>query len=128
MDRPDWLNRKWIDGQKAKLQAERDRLRGSIEKETDILGVTGTTDPREPGDIAQEDREDIEVTGSIDVTRSSFKAVDDALARIVGGTYGRCADCKGWIPRERLEAMPSALRCVPCQEASEGRRQASIPS
>jgi DnaK suppressor protein len=122
MDRPDWMNRKWLDEQKAKLEVERDRLRDSIETESSLLGVMGTTSPREPGDIAQEDREDVEVAGSMDVAQSSFQAVEAALGRMEAGTYGRCLDCRGWIPRERLEAMPSALRCVPCQEAFEKRR------
>ncbi len=118
---PDWLTPKWLGGQRAKLEAQRDRLRGSIERDANLLGTTGTPDPREPGDIAQEDREDIEVTGSMDVAQASFRDVDAALRRLDEHTYGRCAGCGGWIPRERLEAIPWAARCIPCQEAREKR-------
>lgn len=38
-----------------------------------------------------------------------------ALERIDLGTYGTCADCRGQLPEGRLEALPAAARCVPCQ-------------
>lgn len=47
--------------------------------------------------------------------------LDDALARIDAGTYGVCRVCSLLIPRERLEAVPTAQTCaeykntnVPC--------------
>ncbi|OLD64244.1 MAG: hypothetical protein AUI47_06965 [Acidobacteria bacterium 13_1_40CM_2_68_5] len=36
------------------------------------------------------------------------------------GRYGLCASCSGPIPVARLEALPFATLCVPCQERSEG--------
>jgi DnaK suppressor protein len=122
MERPDWMTDEWLARQRTELVEARDRLRGSIERETDLLGITGTADPREPGDVAQEDREDLEVAGTMDVTQSSFRAVEDAIARIDAGKYGRCVAHRGWIPRERLEAIPWAPRCLPCQEAFEKSR------
>ena len=47
-----------------------------------------------------------------------FEAMDDidaALARIGDGTYGTCVACGDPIPVERLEIIPAADRCVPCQ-------------
>ncbi len=38
----------------------------------------------------------------------------------------RCADCEEPIPAERRRALPSALRCVGCQELVE--RIAKIPN
>jgi DnaK suppressor protein len=121
MHQPDWMTPEWLEGQKRKLFAEGERLRDSLEKETDLLGTTGTTSPRQPGDLAQEDREDIETAGTMDATRSSLRTVEDALARIDGGAYGRCPECGSRIARDRLEALPAALRCRPCQEAFEKR-------
>ncbi len=46
-------------------------------------------------------------------------AVRAALARIEAGTYGICVDCEEPIALARLEAWPSAARCLPCQEAHE---------
>ena len=45
--------------------------------------------------------------------------IDDALARIKAGTYGRCENCHREIPRERLEALPYARYCMECAEKLE---------
>ena len=45
--------------------------------------------------------------------------IDDALARIKAGTYGRCENCHREIPRERLEALPYARYCVECADKLE---------
>jgi RNA polymerase-binding transcription factor DksA len=42
-----------------------------------------------------------------------------ALQRIAEGTYGICVSCEGHIADKRLERMPNATRCIPCQEATE---------
>jgi RNA polymerase-binding transcription factor DksA len=48
--------------------------------------------------------------------------LDDALARIDAGTYGTCKVCNLLIPKDRLEAVPTATTCtefkntgVPCE-------------
>ena len=46
--------------------------------------------------------------------------IDDALARIKAGTYGRCENCHREIPRERLEAVPYARYCLRCAKRLEG--------
>ncbi|WP_394289402.1 TraR/DksA C4-type zinc finger protein [Microbacterium sp.] len=38
--------------------------------------------------------------------------VDAALARVAAGTYGVCEVCGRAIPAARLEARPTATRCV----------------
>ena len=38
--------------------------------------------------------------------------VEAALARVAEGTYGRCEVCGRPIPAARLEARPTATRCV----------------
>jgi DnaK suppressor protein len=50
-----------------------------------------------------------------DQARESLVDIDDALARIDDGTYGRCASCGTAIPVERLLALPAARFCVTCQ-------------
>ena len=45
--------------------------------------------------------------------------IDDAKARIDGGTYGACVDCGREIAPERLFARPTAKRCVACQSRYE---------
>jgi DnaK suppressor protein len=44
-----------------------------------------------------------------------LRAIGDALQRIRTGDYGVCIDCGGNIPFERLQAQPTARRCIDCQ-------------
>ena len=48
--------------------------------------------------------------------------VEAALERIKGGTYGTCRECNDGIAYERLEAYPTAKRCITCQSRHENRR------
>jgi DnaK suppressor protein len=47
--------------------------------------------------------------------------VEAALRRVADESYGDCIDCGEPIPRARLQASPSAVRCVPCQQKVETR-------
>jgi DnaK suppressor protein len=44
--------------------------------------------------------------------RHQLDELDQALARIADGTYGRCEICGEEIAPERLDARPTARRCV----------------
>jgi DnaK suppressor protein len=46
-------------------------------------------------------------------------AIDQALARIDAGTYGRCESCGAQIGPERLEAMPWTTLCIDCKRKEE---------
>jgi DnaK suppressor protein len=48
--------------------------------------------------------------------------IDAALARVGDGTYGVCEDCGRGIPSGRLDARPTATRCVDCAARAESRR------
>ncbi len=50
-----------------------------------------------------------------ELTRDEVQQVRQALRRIQGGQYGRCVVCRSAMPAARLEAMPTADRCVGCQ-------------
>jgi DnaK suppressor protein len=54
---------------------------------------------------------------------SSRQAVADtaqALRRMADGTYGTCERCTAAIPLERLQILPHARVCAPCQRARTG--------
>ena len=44
--------------------------------------------------------------------QETLEAVDAALLRMDQGTYGLCQRCRAPIAPARLEAMPSATRCI----------------
>ena len=48
--------------------------------------------------------------------------IEAALERIEAGIYGQCIDCNVSIPRARLNAYPTAKRCIDCQTIAEQHR------
>ena len=52
--------------------------------------------------------------------RDAIEEITEALARIEANSYGRCQECQGAIPVERLEIIPHARLCVPCQTVPWG--------
>jgi DnaK suppressor protein len=45
-----------------------------------------------------------------------LQAIEEALRRIEGGTYGICKDCGEPIAEVRLRAIPWTRSCVSCKE------------
>jgi RNA polymerase-binding protein DksA len=54
------------------------------------------------------------VVALLEQAREHLTAIDEALARLAAGGYGRCEACGQPIAPERLAARPTATRCVPC--------------
>lgn len=46
--------------------------------------------------------------------------IDEALARIKDGSYGKCAKCGKNISAARLTAVPHARMCIECKSSEEG--------
>jgi DnaK suppressor protein len=55
----------------------------------------------------------------IDRDADELRRIDSALARLSEGSYGSCESCGQEIPEGRLQAEPTALRCLQCQELYE---------
>jgi DnaK suppressor protein len=66
--------------------------------------------------------------GNAEVTRdvNELRAIAAARMRMDEGNYGACVDCGTDIPYERLEALPTAERCAPCQEQYEKTHAAGM--
>jgi DnaK suppressor protein len=45
-----------------------------------------------------------------------LRLIEEALDRIDSGDYGTCLNCERPIPVKRLDALPWARYCVPCQD------------
>lgn len=78
------------------------------------------------------DRADEAEGERIDELRMAETAIDEALVRDIAlaehrirtGDYGLCLDCGEAIPRPRLFAQPTAVRCAACQGAFESHHAA----
>ncbi len=60
-------------------------------------------------------------SAEMEVDRLRLEDVELALIRMSNGSYGTCPDCGVDIPRQRLLAQPTAIRCTSCQMLAERR-------
>jgi len=101
-------------------QALRVDIRREVNSKDDPTQVTGhAPDPGDPvfADISVD-------LGQAAVTRdlSELRAIESVRTQIKNGTYGECIECGYEIPFARLQALPTAQRCAPCQEMYEKSR------
>jgi DnaK suppressor protein len=89
------------------------REQAANEANEDTMGVADTGDEsvlRMQADLdLQEAGRDLE----------ELQQIETALRRMDEGTYGECISCGTDIEFPRLEAQPTALRCLECQSKHE---------
>ena len=71
------------------------------------------------GDMADQAAGNNEVHIQLKLKQTDAKilqAIEDALRRIDGGTYGTCKDCGEEISEARLKAIPWTRSCITCKE------------
>jgi len=118
---------------------DREQLRRQLEvlKQRTLDDLCRRTDPRDaiPERISYEhevhnNAEDAESERSedlrfaeIDIDRQRLRDIEEAQRRMTQESYGVCAECGEDIPRERLMAYPTALRCSACQAVRESKRR-----
>ena len=110
---------------KERLANRRQVLRAEVQRE-----LASSEDPRVAGFMnelaATEDWVLADILGDLDiamVTRdvAELSEVEAALARIEDGSHGTCSDCGEPIGWPRLNAQPTAERCIACQQKVELR-------
>jgi len=74
------------------------------------------------GRVAEEDQAQISHDEFVSLRLNSLdygqlRLVEEALDRVRSGDYGVCLACEQPIPSKRLQALPWARYCVPCQQA-----------
>ena len=76
----------------------------------------------EPGDSGDESMAnalaDFNVA-QLDRHIEAMRDIEAALQRVKSGTYGVCIDCGDDVAFARLQAYPTAKRCIVCQEKRE---------
>ncbi|MGH7934923.1 MAG: RNA polymerase-binding protein DksA [Candidatus Binataceae bacterium] len=58
-----------------------------------------------------------------DRERKLLAKIDEAVARLDTGVYGRCEECGDDIGLERLKARPVTTLCISCKSAQEARER-----
>jgi len=90
---------------------------GADERYEQIAGAAGDAGDESVA-ILTRDLANAEVARDIREVRD----ITAAEARIASGQYGYCVDCGAFIGVPRLEAYPSAKRCIRCQALREKTR------
>jgi len=110
----------------------REQLKGILEAREQLLKEqvnTTSTSPfselNELDNVGDDADESVAITMSelrvLQAGRSAaeLRAVAAARRRIEEGTYGICVDCADEIEAARLDAQPTAERCLECQRKDE---------
>ncbi|MEV6367271.1 TraR/DksA family transcriptional regulator [Micromonospora musae] len=93
-----------------------DNLHATLSKEFEVQSARLTELTADTGDPGQAHTQ----SALIAAARQSIEQIAGALRRIAEGSYGACERCQGDIPAERLEILPHARFCVPCQQKQNG--------
>ncbi len=111
-----------------RLEAERQRLQGLIDDvltasdagddETESVGALSSAD-QHPADLGSETAAREANEGLVDSMRAELAEIQDALARLEEGSYGRCVICHRPIGRDRLEALPATPFCLEHAQQAE---------
>lgn len=111
-----------------KLRDREQELFADINREAEKKEGYMETAPEvpDPGDASVSDH--IQTVNQAEIGRDvqEQRAVAAALQRLQTGEYGICVDCGMDIPIERLEVVPEAERCTPCQSAYERTHASGI--
>ncbi|MFN4057364.1 MAG: TraR/DksA family transcriptional regulator [Roseinatronobacter sp.] len=76
--------------------------------------LDGAIDPRPAPDAQLNDVLDHALNALTKATEARLNLIDDALSRIIEGSYGFCMQCGAEIALSRLEVMPATCLCGGC--------------
>lgn len=97
---------------RSEVQEERAKVGNELERRSD-------REVQDRGDEANTDQWRETNAAMIDHHVDEISGIQAALSRLESGTYGWCVDCGEQIGFQRLQAYPSANRCLACQSKVE---------
>jgi RNA polymerase-binding transcription factor DksA len=77
--------------------------------------------PVHPSDLGNENYEEEVTLDLLENEDQILEEINDALARIEEGTFGRCEECGQEIPKARLRTVPYARYCLPDAQRLQGK-------
>ncbi len=116
------IHRQSLLSQRAALLAQIEAQRGGVRSRADVAQEHFDRPEDSPAQVAS--ARDLEFAINEHET-AELDQIDQALKRLDQGVYGICVDCGMEVAPERLQALPQAARCMPCQEKAE--HHPSIP-
>jgi len=108
------------------LEAEKDRVTQSLAKHSKIIKNKGEEaaigGKAHSNHMADQGTDEYEYEATIQFASTEGRYlyhIEEALARIEDGTYGKCQSCNANIGLERLRALPYTRLCITCKEKEE---------
>jgi DnaK suppressor protein len=103
--------RRRLEAELAELRGQRADLEEAAEASlSDATGEVGFDEEfADAGSFTFERERDLSL---VDNAKDLIEKVEDALARMDSGRFGRCEACGGTIEAERLDALPYATLCL----------------
>ena len=119
------MDKKELEKYRKALEKEYERILKSLsdlenngllnaERNSDLGGIT-----THPADLGTDNFERDLNLGIITEENASLREVEEALARINKGSYGKCEKCGTKIEVKRLTAVPQTRHCFGCQAKME---------
>ncbi len=115
----------FTDAQWNRLRSLLDEQEARVRRQLSALGASAVPMPREAPleNAGLADEEAVDQTNDVMLARyrSELEQLSAARERLQQHSYGICIDCGEAIPFLRLQAQPTAARCLACQTARERR-------
>jgi len=117
------MRKRDLDRYRNLLEAQLAAVTGQEERVVQELTEAEGEELPDPSDRATAEEERRFTLRIADRDRKLLAKINEALARLEAGTFGRCTSCGGTIPPERLRARPMTELCVACKSEAEGRER-----
>jgi DnaK suppressor protein len=102
-----------------KLLDRREGLMGQVQEAEAYSRERDSEATQDPADMAANAYTKELLVSMSDNDRQLLNLIDEALERIENGGYSKCVHCGTLLPEKRLEAVPWARNCLPCQDLHE---------
>lgn len=116
------LNRRQLSELSEKLRLRYTAQWRKVLAQADSMEPVGAPAVHDAQDESYAEEREEEWLAGMHHERLELADIEQALARLHGETYGVCIDCDAPIGYARLEAYPTAKRCLSCQEKHERQR------
>jgi DnaK suppressor protein len=107
--------RKLLDDWKGELSQDIDRTVHTMQDEATIFA--------DPNDRASQESDMALELRNRDRERKLIKKIDETISKIEAGDYGYCEACGVEIGLQRLQARPTASKCIDCKTLEELRER-----
>src|SRR6476660_8474808 len=98
------------------LEKKAEEVRRSMSAQKAAQVVARLDCPSDEGDLSQQSHEEWIFLNRNTIDMKLLREISDALHRMDIGQYGVCPECEEPISSKRLDAVPWARYCVPCEE------------